>query len=50
MKLMVRKLWFQGNVDRAVGALFRIPQLEEQFSGGCVYDGEMRPRGDENLF
>lgn len=45
MKLMVRKLWFQGNIDDTMSALFKIPQLREQFTGGYAYDGEMRPRG-----
>jgi hypothetical protein len=45
MKLLVRKLWFPHSVDETVTALFRIPQMKEQFDEGFAYDGEMRPRG-----
>ena len=45
MKLLLRKLWFPHSVDETVTALLRIPQMQEQFDEGFVYDGEMRPRG-----
>ncbi|MDP1695224.1 MAG: hypothetical protein Q8L34_06840 [Candidatus Woesearchaeota archaeon] len=45
MKLLVKKLWFPHSVDDVVEALFKIPQMQEQFDEGYKYDGEMRPRG-----
>jgi hypothetical protein len=45
MKLLIRKLWFQHSVDETVTALFRIPQMQEQFDENYAYDREMRPKG-----
>ncbi|MBR9704720.1 hypothetical protein GOV12_04865 [Candidatus Pacearchaeota archaeon] len=45
MKLLVRKLWFRGNIDEVMNELFKIPQLDEQFDEGYSYAGEIRPRG-----
>ncbi|MFH0949002.1 MAG: hypothetical protein V1802_00770 [Candidatus Aenigmatarchaeota archaeon] len=45
MKLLVRKLWFPYSIDATVNSLFRIPQMQKQFTEGYAYDGEMRPRG-----
>lgn len=45
MKLLVRKLWFPHSIDDTITALFRIPQIQEQFDEEWAYDGEMRPRG-----
>jgi hypothetical protein len=45
MKLLTRKLWFPHSIEETVTALFKIPQVKEQFNEGYAYDGEMRPRG-----
>jgi predicted Zn-dependent protease len=45
MKLLIKKLWFPHSIDSTMTALFRIPQMREQFDEGFVYDGEIRPRG-----
>ncbi|MBI4454060.1 hypothetical protein HY636_05445 [Candidatus Woesearchaeota archaeon] len=45
MKLLIRKLWFPHCIDETINALFRIPQMQEQFDEGFEYNGEMRPRG-----
>ncbi|MEK6848719.1 MAG: hypothetical protein AABX65_03750 [Nanoarchaeota archaeon] len=45
MKLLIKKLWFPHNIDIVASALFKIPQMQEQFDEGWEYAGEMRPRG-----
>lgn len=44
MKLIVRKLWFRGDLEKTIDALFKIPQIKEKFNENHIYDGEMRPR------
>ncbi|MEK6888604.1 MAG: hypothetical protein AABW80_00690 [Nanoarchaeota archaeon] len=45
MKLVVRKLWYRGDLEATMQALFKIPQLRKRFDEGYFYEGEMRPRG-----
>src|SRR3989338_2860282 len=44
MKLLVTKLWFPYNVRTTLAGLFEIPQIQERFDEGFLYDGEMRPQ------
>ena len=45
MKLLVKDLWFNGNVDEYLRTLFQVPHMAEFFDQGYEHTGQMRPQG-----